>query len=1562
MIVNNATLNTQNNTTCAVTANGTGNANVTFLINTPTNVFTKTLCLEKITKPIADFKIAPVVRVVNPGVIKVCVGQTINFENLSSANGGSDLVAYEWTFDDNRSSTSTAFEPSYVYSQEGTFTITLTVKNACNCITTFKKTVQVYGAGFDITCPTVICENQKQDYFLPREIANSCQFDKKNWSVIGGQITNMTQESAEVVWNNVDNDGFGYLTFTPKTCDISCLQPTTIKVPVIKNIGAIKGPTSICVGQQIKYSLPQWPTTDFEWAVERNPGNVLANVIVTDQRNEIIIEPLSNVGFITLTVTYKNTLLHCGGTAKLKIFIKDPVDITGNAIICQHESNTYSTASATPVNWQLVQGASVIATVNNAVNFSYSFPLFGNFILKASGAAVCPTNFNITVVKAPLAPTNIVGDTEICPNAPYSYTVFGIGSDNINYKWQITGGIFIGSNTGQNVNVSFNNIGPYNISAAAVTIAPAECTSAYTSLLLTRKNVLAQISNNNTQVCANTVKTYQINQLNTNNLFNDFDNIVWTVSNPSVGSISGGQNTNAVTVTWNNTTITTTVNLIATVTKCSITETFALPITVQGIPQLAIAALPSICSGAATLFQLSSSNVNLNPNSVVNWNFGGNQFTGNLNQYYTFNNFGTANSNFTVTAVIANPNGCLSTSTTANLTITVLPTPAISASITGNGNVFCDTAEINTSLTASAGANAFIQWYLNDELIPNDFGGNATTIQIDSNLGFGVYNFTASYPNGCSIASNIIDIIQNCPNTIVCTNPANPIINNTSSNNCGIVTISGNTSITPISNLFDIFGPTNFSNVAQPFSFNAQVGLYTVIYRPSYNCSNNIPIKFPKIKEVLVPYLPKLSYNAICNGNNSFNVTLTDITTYYSALSSSSYIFQYKLTSSNTWLPITGNQLNSLPAGNYQFKVIVNGSFNGTPQPACETIVNANLQTVPTVIINVEQNPIPCHDAPVRFNIIGFLDDSFKVLWDFDDNGAQNTLRDVRRVFTTPGLHNITLTVTSPEGCSRTFTRPITVPQPCFQGTVTAIPPNATVCKGQPVTLQYTPNTTDLCAPNTYEWYNGNVLIGTTPTINVTNNGFYWVKVSSDLNCDYKTPNRITPVFNPLPTIKIIAPNSICLGENAIVKVVSNASTCTWQVNNVPQPQYSNNFNPTFSGLPQGENNVSITASLNGCSSTQIIKIVVSLPPTILPITVDFVGCNPYRYRLTANVVGSASIPVYNWSNGATTRSIIITSGGPYKVTASIGNCSVSTQVDVPKSPESFLWIFPTGCYTDCSTIKKENYLIGPNLPLSNWQWQTNGVAAPNEGTGFAPNFTLDGSASYNLAINTGHCASTSKPLEYTTTACEPCNIAEPIISQIVTMLEPFCKHQITMSINSGQSNSFVASLSDISNNVLITPATITVLPGNNNYTFTVIPLQNFNGGYITLELQSAPYYDASQQICRSVSEVYIPPCGISEGGSKVSSSIKNEKQVLPNFAFKLYPNPAKEMVSISYSLNEKANISLYDLSGRLLQQHTTQNIQGEWQCNTSQMPAGVYIVVVQNKNGKVWQEKLIIQ
>src|SRR5690554_8184281 len=73
-------------------------------------------------------------------------------------------------------------------------------------------------------------------------------------------------------------------------------------------------------------------------------------------------------------------------------------------------------------------------------------------------------------------------------------------------------------------------------------------------------------------------------------------------------------------------------------------------------------------------------------------------------------------------------------------------------------------------------------------------------------------------------------------------------------------------------------------------------------------------------------------------------------------------------------------------------------------------------------------------------------------------------------------------------------------------------------------------------------------------------------------------------------------------------------------------------------------------------------------------------------HDLVLDAIPSPSNPniTYNWSNGASTQSISVPDGGPYRVTVSLGGCSISKQVDIPKNPEDYLWIYPSGCYTTC--------------------------------------------------------------------------------------------------------------------------------------------------------------------------------------------------------------------------------------------------------------------------------------
>src|SRR5690606_25273405 len=131
------------------------------------------------------------------------------------------------------------------------------------------------------------------------------------WDIRGGTLLSQQDNWVHVLWDQVDTSGFGYVILNPSDCS-SCPNPTVVKVPVVKQIGHIEGPTDICAtGKQYRYRLPQWPATVFQWSLQTTTG---AKLIATDQPNEYIIQT-GSAGIITLKVTYKNTLLGCTGSA-----------------------------------------------------------------------------------------------------------------------------------------------------------------------------------------------------------------------------------------------------------------------------------------------------------------------------------------------------------------------------------------------------------------------------------------------------------------------------------------------------------------------------------------------------------------------------------------------------------------------------------------------------------------------------------------------------------------------------------------------------------------------------------------------------------------------------------------------------------------------------------------------------------------------------------------------------------------------------------------------------------------------------------------------------------------------------------------------------------------------------------------------------------------------------------------------------------------------------------------------------------------------------------------------
>jgi hypothetical protein len=1574
----------QTSTTCNINWGNAGIASLEFTIATDNGVVNKTICIEKIAKPISLFNVFP--QSPDPRFIMACVDQTLYFTNLSSPNGGTALISpYFWEFGDG--SYSTAFEPNHSYSSSGEYQVSLTVSNSCNCSTRYSMNVKVImDIGFEIICPGVVCENELTSYSLPQEVQDA--FTQYEWTADGGVITNLNNNTGEVTvnWNDVNETGFGYLTFDPSKCGLKCYVPSTLKIPVIKKKGTIIGSTNICFNQQTIFKMPQWPTTDFRWKIVGNENGDLAEVILSDQRNEVIIRPIV-LGSLILRCTYTNTLLDCGGSAILDLTVEGALPIVGNPIVCENTTEIYHTDNNIATNWTLKSAnGQVLNTANSVVNYSYSFNVVGNFTLTAGSSNTCGLQeFLITVAETPntilsnevkvLANgiQNLASTFKVCPNAPYTYSL--LANPMYQYEWTVTNGLINGSNVGNQVAITFTGVAPAQVSIVRKSINPTVCSSLPTLLTIPIDSINAEIVSitnpNSIEVCANSSAQYKVNNFGTNNTYIEGENYYWSISNPLLGSITSGQNSNTVTILWNNVSANTmpypTINV--TITKCTIVQTISTPVIINPIPIIAIVATPTTaCGGGSVNFNVVSTNgVNLPPNTQVSWNFGGGIVVDDLSIAHSFTNFLENNIGQNITAQVIG--FCNGNSNIANTTITILPQPPASLSLNMANNAFCNVQDIYAELTvASSTTGITFQWFKDNVIIPNQFG---SSLIVNSSLGFGNYTFIATNANGCSTVSNIQSIIQSC-GSVGCLVSPQPNIYNISTQSCGLITLVGGADQNAVNPAWLINGPTGlFDNYTNTTFLASKAGVYHTFYFGTFTDANGNTCRIAsEPKDVVVPYIPNFAYNALCDDNNAFTVNLTDTSSVYALVQGYSVNYSYRQGTTGAFLPVTGTTFTTTNAGVYQIKMIVQGFYDGNLEDACEKIITTDfLGGVPNNSINITNLP-QCYDTAVGFELINNTLLTDTLLWIFEPgttNETSSTVELPSRVFPTSGNKIVTVIVTNKFGCSRTFTTTVTIPEKCFNGTITSNPANATVCQGVPVLLQYTPNS-DVCNATQFTWMNGLNQVATTtiPSLSVTDSGIYWVKVKTN-TCEYATPNRATPIFTIPPTISLTSPSATCLGEDVVIKAATSAAYLQWQLNGVAQTAYNNLSTATFTALPVGSHTVSVTVfsgipgAPNTCFATTSQTITIKPIPDTPVITqqVFCAGQDPSMPYYHVNLTATSNFnSVFTWSNGMQGSSITAFDGGAYQVRISNGGCNATAQIMVPKNPEDYIWVFPNGCFNLCEKENGLASLIGPRLPFAYWSWNLDGAIIQDGGDSFVEPIILQNSGSYSLNINTGECRIESEPLNANINRCDKCDIQD--VSSVNTEFLPennFCSFLLTFQVTS--SNGFDAMITAPNDELYLDPSSIAILPGTNTYTTTAVPLGNFNGGQILFEIKGFLNNGAP---CISTFIVDLPSCN-PENNKFSTSKTTSTTEENSTIAVQLQPNPATEQVTVQYqNLPKNTSFEVYDLLGKLLDTQAVNQTNGNLQLNTSRYAAGIYIVVAKNNGVVLRQEKLIIK
>lgn len=1291
---------------------------------------TKSYCVKITEGPTAKFR-----ALYNDGdPIVICKGGEVILSDNSHGTPESPIVSWHWEFGDGQVSNQSpgaANNPIvHQYNDPGDYEITLTVTNSCGCTDVMTRRITVKdGRAPVITCPRVVCEGETVQYFVDQK----CGW--QNWAVEGGNIQSVTDNTVTVTWDNVDPaTGFGYVIY--KSCE-ECEMISAVPVPVVLQRAEIQGEVNICEGEEYVYRLPKWPTTEMNWHIISGSGVLMT----TDQRNEIVLVPYGT-GTVVLGCSYVNTLLGCGGETELSIQVNPKTNITGSQLVCANQSATYAVGGYT-ATWLLKDPAgNFVGAPVTATSYTPTFTQVGVYRLTASGSQFCPVGeYLITVKGLPKKPLAISGPDGACAGIPMKYTAGPLVAGTT-FQWSVSSGS-VNSAVGAESYITFAGVPNYTISVTRITNDAAQCASPALTKIVTGPVPALVISGEDT-ACHSTTQLYSLN-------YSQADAYEWTISPANVGSVINpnagvwGGPGNMVSVLWN---VPAGQGQMATLTvkvkKCNTYTTQSINVFVRGVPSF-VAKLTSgapdttICSGTPVTLQLVPS-YPVNSVGTVSWEWGNGSevFNGpGLTTLYghAYNTSGSNQVAYQPVVTIKDPNGCLGTVVTTGPKIYVKPAPV--AFISPEGPIAqCDPVfnqPLTATITSGIGGSNTFSW---TPAAPNSATINATAL--------GLYSVVVSNSNGCSATSNIVQIKHGCPKEPCGPGPS-PAIVLTGSNTCGQVNVHAAVSGPVIG--FDWIYPSSATLSGAPTAtdLNAtfeQAGTYQFDYLAYYRNNAGDSCVVDSAIVVLVPYMAGLRYEIACNQTaGNYTVTLADRSSLYPGIPVTRTYYN------SSWGNLgSGLSINTSVAGgttNTYYMVIQDVSML---HPACTASVTVTLPQFPVADFDLATNAVGCVGNAFNFWNMS-TGGTLSYLWNYGTAQSQGAEGGV--VYSAPYINSpVSLTITDQYGCSSTKSQLITANANPYTGTISAMPNPA--CQGTAVNLTYIP-TTGGYPITQYTWYRENTQVHADLPPNysygVTEPGGYWIKGTGVYGCEVKTAT-VPVVINQVPLAVISGNSRQCAAVPfTLTTDPVPGATYTWTTpgailyTTIPSLQQTV-YSP-------GTYNYTVAVTLNGCSRTSApFTVMVNALPAP-PIAYFDIACNPYQVTLMADAPTPGT---FNWSNGGYGQSVVTYEGGPYQVTfTDLNGCKSTSDIEVPKDPAGYLWVFPNGCF--CKLRLGKTYMIGPIIPFEEWAWFENGSPVASGGGVMPPYYPSPGN-SYNMYLNNGYCQVMSEPMFYDNEDC----------------------------------------------------------------------------------------------------------------------------------------------------------------------------------------------------------------
>ncbi len=580
-------------------------------------------------KPVAAF---------TPASASGCVPYTVTFNNTSSQISG---ATYLWNF--GNGDTDTTKNPTYTFTNTGSFIVSMIVTNASGCMDSISHTVNVNG--------------------LP--VAMASTNDTTGCTPLAVSFTNSSTNATSYIWNfgngltsTTPNPTHTYTTgglytvtliaITSNGCRDTFTLPYQINIKQSPLANFSQSTTTGCSPLAVTFTNTSTNISGTVW--NWNFGNGATSSL----QNPTAFYPDSGTYQITLWAMNSNGCMD--DTVRTVRVNQTPTAIaaTNDTVGCTPYNVNFSNNSlnAASYNWNFGDG---ITSTTPVPNHTYTNAGTYTVTLIATSSAGCKDTLilpnNITVNQTPVASFTKSVSTG-CSPLTVNFNNTSTQTNSASYQWSFGNGT---TSTLTNPTVQYTDSGNYTVTL--VTTNASGCSDSTSQQIHVDLSPKAIATTTDTLGCSPHTAVFTNSSINaTSYTWNFGDGTTSTTSNPT----HTYANTGNYTVTL----------IVSNAAGCR--DTLVLPQTIQ-VNQTPMAAFtPSATSGCSPL----TINFNNQSSDTINanfaWNFGNGTTSNALNPTNVFADSGA----FAVTLIITNANGCKDTATH---NIQVMQTPTANA-------------------------------------------------------------------------------------------------------------------------------------------------------------------------------------------------------------------------------------------------------------------------------------------------------------------------------------------------------------------------------------------------------------------------------------------------------------------------------------------------------------------------------------------------------------------------------------------------------------------------------------------------------------------------------------------------------------------------------------------------------------------------------------------------------------------------------------------------------------------------------------------------------------------